>query len=313
VVAPKTVETIVSRFPKLDFVLASWQPMLETCFQTNAGLPFPYARYSEVLYNLGLAAPRAMAPGANAFCYTRGAAWMNHVVFPVTKERFLHDAKSVMPYIGKNAFALEPADVLKIEKGECEVISAGSNFVKRTGYSADLTFAPVTVQAPLEDENPDEVSAAELEATVREIVESRLSDFIRKNENAFLVHRKNKVIYELEVVFQEKSLHWNIDFSALQPQVTPGRNSLANLFALITASSLHGMIAGARGWDYALLGGFCRNFHKLYSVTTAGIVRADWIETADPLRLLLPYQEIFEKVLDHEVQKWNLVKQAAIA
>jgi hypothetical protein len=96
-------------------------------------------------------------------------------------------------------------------------------------------------------------------------------------------------------------------------RVFPGGNSLANLFALITASSLHGMTTGTREWDYALLGGFCRNFHKLYSITTAGIVRADWMETADPLRLLLPYQEIFEKVLDYEVQKWNLVEHAASA
>ena len=313
VVSPKTVETVLSRFPQLDFVLASWQPMLETNFQTNGGLPFPYARYGEVLYNLGLASPRALAPGANAFCFTRSAAWMNHVVFPVSKARFLHDVRSMLPNIGKNAFALEPADVLTIEKGECDVILAGSDFVKRTGYSADLSFAPVTVQAPLEDDNPDGVSGEELESTVRDIVESRLPDFIRKNDNAFLVHRKNEVIYQLEVVLPEKSLQWNIDFRASQPQVSPGSNPLANLFTLITASSLHGIISGARGWDYALLGSYCRSFHKLYSVTTAGILRADWLDIPDPLRLLYPYQEIFVKVLDHEVQRWSMVEQAVSA
>lgn len=110
VVSPKTVETVLSRFPQLDFVLASWQPMLETNFQTNGGLPFPYARYGEVLYNLGLASPRALAPGANAFCFTRSAAWMNHVVFPVSKARFLHDVRSIT-VVGrlKNGMALRQA------------------------------------------------------------------------------------------------------------------------------------------------------------------------------------------------------------
>lgn len=313
VVAPKTVATVLSRFPEIDFLLAGWQPMLETNFQTNGSLTFPYGRYGEILYNLALASPRAMAPGANAFCYTRSAAWMNHVVFPVNKQRFLSDVRQALPGIGNNAFALEPGDVLTIENRECRASSSGSEFVKRTGYYADLSFSPVVVPATLEDDNPDGIPESELESTVRDIVQGQLSEFIRKSGNAFLVHRRIPVIYQLEVVLPNNSLQFHIDFSAAQPQVSLGRNPLANFFTYITASTLHGIIAGTRGWDYALLGGYCRTWHNLYSVTPGSISPANWFEISDPLRLLYPYQDIFMKVLDAEVQRWSkTVEPAAV-
>jgi hypothetical protein len=311
VVAPKTVEVVLSRFPQIDFLLACWQPMLETNFQTNGSLSFPYERYRDVLYNLSLASPRALAPGANAFCYSGGAAWMNHIVFPVTKDRFLNDVRGVLQNIGDNAFALEPGDVLLLEEHECRTLASGCDFVKRTGFSADLSFSPVNLQSRLEDDNPDGISSGELESTVHDIMESHLPDFIRKNENAFRLHHKAQVIYQLEVVFPAKTMQWNIDFRSDQPAVSAGHNSLANVFTSITSSSLHGIVSGARGWDYALLGGYCRNFHKLYSVTLEGILRADWFDLPDPLRLVYPYQQIFEKVLDRELERWSMPAEQA--
>ena len=304
-VAPRTVSTVLSRFPEIDFLLAGWQPMLETSFQTNGSVVFPYTRYGETLYNVALASPRAVAPGANAFCYKRAAAWLNNVVFPVRKERFLNDIRQVLPTIGNNAFELDPGDVVSLENHECRVISAGSNFVKLTGYRADISFSPVVLRAALIDDNPNEVSTEQLESTVKKITEVDLPDFMTGNRNAFLIHGKAGAIYQLEVVFPHKSLQWHIDFRASIPKVSAGCNPLANLFTYITASSLDGIASGTRGWDYALLGGYCRTFQKLYSITTAGMLVPNPFETPDPLRLLYPYQDVFMKVLDGELQRWN--------
>jgi hypothetical protein len=43
----------------------------------------------------------------------------------------------------------------------------------------------------------------------------------------------------------------------------------------------------------------------MYLVTPAGILPGDRFEVSDPLVLLLPYQEVFERVLDAEVDKWS--------
>jgi UDP-MurNAc hydroxylase len=80
VVSPRTVQTVLSRFPVIDLLLAAWQPMLEMNFQGNRSISFPYDRYAEILYNIRLASPHALSPGANGFRYKGAASWMNHIV-----------------------------------------------------------------------------------------------------------------------------------------------------------------------------------------------------------------------------------------
>jgi hypothetical protein len=306
VVGSKTIEKVRSRYHNVDLLIASWQPMLEDNFQMNKSLSFPYEQYGQILYNIGLISPGAVTPGANAFCYTGGSAWLNGVVFPISRERFLRDVGEAVPSVSDSAFATDPGDVITARGGTCRLISHGCEFVRRLdGARSILDFSPVTTNGTLIDENPDGVDEETMESKIIAAVENDLVTMLREKSSQFLEHRKWGVIYQLEVVLPNNRLNWVIDFSRPELQVVPGRSPLANTFTYITGSSLYGLITRTRGWDYGMLGGYYRNFKSLYSVSPMGIVRADNINNSDPLHALFPYQEVLTSILDREVELWS--------
>jgi hypothetical protein len=303
VVSPRTAETVLSFFPKIDFVLAAWQPMLETNFQTNSSLAFPLPRYSEVLYNIGLVAPRAVAPGANAFCCLGASSWLNSVVFPASRERFAADVVDACPSLRDRVYQLHPSDTVALSGGNVLHTPEGSDFVRRTGGddAISLAFSPVEVDARLMDEGDTD---AEAEAEIVRAVEHDLAAYIENHAGEFALHAKWKVIYQLEVVLPHGRLAWTADFSVSPAQIRRGRDPKANLFTTITGNAFSGLIRRTLGWDYALLGGFCRRFRKLYAVTPAGVVPGD-SHIKDPLDMLYPYQELLTTILDKELERWT--------
>jgi hypothetical protein len=315
VVTPATVERVLSRFPVIDLLVASWQPMLEDKFQTNQGLTFPYPRYSEILHNIGLVSPRALLPGANAFCYNGGASWLNHVVFPLTKDRFLSDLESVLDCGRENFFAGDPGDTVMVTSAGSHHKRGACEFVKGTRSDPSfLTFSPVEVDARIYDENPDGVGKDELESTAIRAVETDLANFLREKPIHFLDHHRWKVIYQLQVISPEDRLFWVIDFSGSTPTVVRGQSALANVTTYITASALYGLSTRTRGWDYAYLGGYYRSFRNAYSATRLGIVRPEKSSLlADPLEFVYPSEEILRCVLDLEIRKWGTQPAAAAA
>jgi UDP-MurNAc hydroxylase len=314
VVAPATVRKVLSRCPQIDLLLAAWQPMLEANFQINASVSFPYRRYGEILYNLGLVSPRTLAPGANGFRYTRAASWMNHVVFPVSRERFLEDVKTVCPQIHSSA-TFDPGDKFHIEKGVVRHETRASDFVIQTG-DGDRTlfdFSPVTAGGPLVDDNPDGVPESELTTTVVHAIEERLATCLRLNSTHFKVNRLWKVVYQLNVVLPNTQLQWSIDFSGSEPRLERGHNPLANVCTTMTGSSIHGLSNGTRGWDFAILGSYCRRFQKLYSTGSHGVLPGQEAGIVDPLDMIFPFQECAERFLDNEVVRWSQAPAEVLA
>lgn len=308
VVSPGTVRTVQACFPKIDLLLAAWQPMLEANFQTNASLAFPYKRYEEILYNIGLAMPRTLAPGANGFRYTGAASWMNQVVFPVTRERFLGDVRAACPAL-EATITFDPGDQIHLQDCVSTHEPGGSDFVRQTGEGDRtlLDFSPVTAGGSLIDDNPAGVSDAELEATVIDAIEKRLAGILLHSPQLFAVNHRWKVVYGLTVVLPNALLGWTIDFSDDIPFLSRGRNALTNVVTMITGSSLHGLVHGTKGWDYAILGSYCRRFQKLYSVTENGVVSRQQSGITDPLEAIFPFQECAERFLDNEVKRWSRV------
>lgn len=305
VVTPKTVKMVQSRFDVVDLLVAAWQPMLEDSFQTNKSLSFPYERYNDLLYNIGLVSPRALMPGANAFCYTGGASWLNRIVFPITRERFVHDVLSVAPSVGANIFPADPGDRITLKHGEYHHQEGGCDFVARLETDRiSLNFAPVTAEPQLRDENLDHVPEHQLEAAATKTIEIELAEFVRAKHRLFVEHQRWKVIWQIEVVLPSRTLAWVVDFVQTIPQISKGHSPLANSFAYITASSLHGLVNRTRGWDYAYLGGYYRSFEKIYSVSPCGLIRRGEGSLSDPLALMYPYNDILTSILDREVEKW---------
>lgn len=301
-----TVDFVSSRHPRIDFLLASWQPMLELSYQFNQSLAFPYTEYGPMLDNVRAIKPQAVAPGANAFKYTGGSAWLNEVVFPVTREQFCRDVGVLCPGLQGRIFELDPGDVLTFNKGEFSHQVGGCAFVKKlSGDREELDFSPVTAGHNLRDQLLPDVSPESVRDTICEEAETHLISFIKEHPALFKEHYRWKVIYQLSVVFPEGCRKWSFDFSEAEVRLGRGRHPLSNFCAYITASSFYGLLAGIHSWDYAMMGGYYRRFNKVYAVTPYGLARPESTLLRDPLELLIPYRKILENCLLRETLKWT--------
>lgn len=307
VVSLNTIRLIKSRYEKIDFLLATWQPMLEMNYQMNMSLSFPYYIYGKLIETISTIQPKAVAPGSNAFRCNGGASWLNKIVFPVTREQFCHDIKIACPEIGENIFALDPGDILNFEHGEFNLLTGQCKFVQKVSdQRADLDFSPVRVGNEMIDGNPDNYALDDMQEVICQEISVNLAEFINKNKKfLFIEHSRWQVIYQLEIIFPDGSKIWNFDFSESNIQAQAGRNPLANLFTYMTASSLYGILKQLKGWDYANLGGYYRRFQKIYLPTPQGIIKPDEEQMSDPLALKFPYRQILKKVLDQEIAQWS--------
>ncbi|ODH02074.1 hypothetical protein A4S05_02725 [Nostoc sp. KVJ20] len=303
----KTINFVKSRYPVIDFLLASWQPMLETEYQYNQSLSFPFPGYSHILQLIGLIKPKAISPGANGFKFIDGSSWLNQVVFPVTQEQFCRDIGKVCPAV-ENIFSLQPGDICEIKDGTSTYISGKSQFVKTVEDDREkLHFSPVTVNGELIDRNPDNYDIHEMRKAIEEEVSLNLSPFFMEHKNdLFGEYCHWEVIYQIEIVFPDDSQKWYFDFSEETIQCKAGANPLANVFNIITASSFYGVLKCDKTWDYPGTGGHLRAFEKLYIASTHGTIRPD-IKSVNisPLALRFPYEKLFESVLYKEVEKWG--------
>ncbi len=302
-----TIRFVKSRYRQVDFLLATWQPMLEINYQSNRSLSFPYSVYNKLLGNISVIRPKAITPGSNGLKLINESSWLNQILFPVTREQFCKDVRMVCAEIGENVFALDPGDILAFKNGEFSYLKEMCQFVKKVEDNREsLDFYPVKVGADLIDDNPDNYNLNEMREAIEEEVYINLSKFIQeKKDSLFLEHCRWNVIYQLEVIFPDSSYKWSFDFSEENIQARLGRNPFANLFISITASSFYGLLKRVKGWDYAYMSGYYRRFQKIYIATPHGIIKPSEAEIEDPLVFRFPHKDIFDIIRHQEVEKWG--------
>jgi UDP-MurNAc hydroxylase len=301
--APSTIQRIRADYPQIDLLLTPWHISLEGKYQYNQNISFPFSLYSYLFYLIGLVGAKAVIPGAQGFKYINESAWQNQVVFPTTRERFCYDLKLAFPAIADRILAIDPGDELildreaiQLERGNCDYVST------IVDDRACLDFMPTKIGVPLVDRNLEHHPLPVLTEQIDRQIEIELPEFITNYRNSvFLEHIHWQVIYQLEVIFPDRTQVWSIDFS--QPMITAvkGRNPLANLFTSISASCLYALIEKQRDWDYLLCSGEYRTFHKIYTVARHGIVAAEHSIPKDPLELRFPSAYIAGQHLDREL------------
>jgi len=284
VVSPTTIDFLVSRYSRIDFLLVSQQYQPGFPYGPNRALIFPYEEYGKLLYNVSLIRPKAIAPGANGFSSVGGSSWLSRIVFPVTREEFCRDVRLAWPELGDNIFELDARDSLTFGDGHI-----GSKIVRKTGDCLSYAdFAPKLGQG-LKDPDPDNESVERMMKSIIEEVEVHLPAFIDDNHSAFAEHRDWNVIYELDVVFRGGRRSWFFDFSSGVVAARRGRNPLSNFLTCISATSFYAMLKKKHGWDYAILEGHYRRFTKVYSVTPLGLNRPEGVRIADLLSVRFQY------------------------
>jgi UDP-MurNAc hydroxylase len=309
VVSSETIGLLLNRYARIDFMQAMWQPMLELNYQTNGSLAFPFSAYGQLLYQIGLLRPRAIAPGANGFKYCANSAWLNRLVFPVTRERFCADVREACPDI-RQVISFNPGDTIRLTSEGVDYIPGGCSFVRQLFDSIDpYVFSPVKIDDRFIDANEDHYDVDEMRDSIEGEITETLPQIIEAHSGSFLDHKKWNVIYQLEIAFPDEQRQWVIDFSENPIRVAEGPHPLSNLFVYITASALFGMIRKVKGWDYAAMGGFYRMYQKVYKATPYGLVQPEHCAFRDPLALRFNYDELLQAVLLHDAQKWSPAAQ----
>ncbi len=304
---PPTIATVLEYYPKIDFLLATWQPMMESNFQSNESLQFPYHNYGQVLYNINLINPTAVAPGANAFKYIEGGSWLNQIVFPVTREKFCEDVRQVCPSVKNNVFPFEPSDKVEFNHNQFIYTPSGCEFVKKIKDDREeLDFSPVNVGNSLVDTNPDNYNLSVMEEAIADKIGVNLTQLIQEQQDKiFLEHQRWQVIYQLEIIFPNEVQKWYCDFSQQPLKMQKGRNPLANFFCYTTASGFYSLIQKTKGWDYLGLGGYHRSYNKIYQVTPLGLVLPHYIEFVDPFTMLFAEEDLEIIMRDVEIKQWK--------
>jgi len=244
----KHVDLVMAIAGKIDLLLSTWQPMLETAIQDNEPVQFPTAQYAHLLANVARIRPGALAPGANGFKYLGESAWLNHIVFPQSRDRFLRDVVTMLPDLESKAFAFDPGDVLEMKDSAVRLIRGGSRFVSSAPRDPfELEFRPCTAQRPLTSAAGPLTSAEH--SLVDGFCEETLSRFIAENPILYSSHRQWEVIYQLEIAYSDHSKYWSIDFSDQAPEWRREHNPSASLFCGVTASGLASVLNGQHTWE----------------------------------------------------------------
>ena len=296
------IRDVIARVGHPDLFLASWQPMMEMAWQNSEELSFPYATYAAILDNIRRVNPRTLAPGANGFRYAGPAEWMNHVVFPLPREKFLADVVDLLPDC-EAVFPFDPGDVLELTGGVATCHKQAASFVRSEPRDPlVLAFCPPTAQRPLTDPLGDD-GQSDYE-TIRTFLEDTVSAWLQSDGPLFADHRTWKVVYQLEVGFGDKSHYWHIDFRDENLLVRAGQTPIATISCGITAAALAGLINGTGSWDRASLGGSYYQFQRIYGVWEKGLVFPNRLYTPNPLSLLFPEDNVFAALIEHQLKQY---------
>jgi UDP-MurNAc hydroxylase len=291
--APATIERVKQSFPKIDIFLPPWNVGMESKYQTNQGLGFPFDVYDHLYHLISLVTPQAIIPGAQGWKYIDSGDWQNQIAFPQTRERFCKDMVTVLPEA--QVCSLDPGDIAELDEDSgFHHKSAACSYARMVIDDREtIAFSPVNFHKDLHDSNLLGYPLETLEEAISTEVTIHLTTFIQEHlSNAFAEHQHWQVIYQLEVVFPDrKNKIWHIDFRKSPLTAEEGYNPLANLFFYITASGFYSLSQKTHGWEYLVNTGAYRHFHKVYLPNAKGILSAKSEQIIDPLFLKYPKNE----------------------
>ncbi len=291
----------------IDLLLATWQPMLELQWQNHDSPAFPLGEYARYLANVARIRPRALVPASNGFRYCGGAEWMNHVVFPQTRERFMADVVAMVPELAGSVFEFDPGDELELRDGATTHHRRASPFVTSDERDPfELEFLPATARAPLRDRPA--YPALNMREEIETFITHTFPAAVRAEPEHYELHRRWGVVYQLEVALRESSLWWYADFRRPGVVLEPGRTPLANIACGITANALYGLITGSSGWDYAACAGNYYQLSRTYGVWENGLVFPGGVELTNPLVRIFPSGVSLARITERQLAEFRPVE-----
>ncbi|MBI1892701.1 MAG: MBL fold metallo-hydrolase [Candidatus Rokubacteria bacterium] len=258
-----TIQEVVARFGIIDLLIARYASQNFEFFESRT-TAFPYEEHQRNLETVLAISPRGVVPGSAGFKFAGNHAWLNRYLFPVSAERFVTDLERLAPAI--RPVLLRPGDVGEIEGGEVEVGRGASPFCRMTRYDTDLLrFDPTAPSPPLQDPNPTGYKEAEMSRTTAACLEGLYRYAVEHAGRRLTLaarYRRAGAVYQVEVVFPDKTRCWQIDFRVDPPRFQADGRVEANVVHRIAGSALTDWALRRRGYFYTRA--YSRRFSTLY-------------------------------------------------
>lgn len=287
---------------RVDLLLAQWQPMLEIAAQLGGAVEFPLPGYAALLRQIAAVEPRALVPSSADTAHTRRWRWLNHVVHPVERGRFLADARQLIDQRGLDA-TVHPGGLgtrYRLRAGELTVDMDESLYELelQDELESGRTFEPLAMPPVRAWPRPyaDEASMC---GRIDAWVAGELGAALAERYAEFAVDRP--LTFCLRAVAASGPRAWSLRVDHHGARVTQADDPSWDVLNVLPASALVAVLDGELSWSDVLLAGDLRALTRAYRVTPDGLAPANVAATF--LYYALPYDASFEHATLRRVQR----------
>lgn len=306
----ETLVQLHERFPQLDLAIVPWQPLQDVQFASGAGVNFPFAMYARAFSTALQLNARAVVAGSCGFRATGGSSWLNHVIFPLTRARFVADLEQANPGLAGKVFQVDPGDRIEVtSEGIFQHSDALDYCVREEAYRWEtFAFQPHLLGLPVAEDGGSDFSIHEAVDAVESLVCEELAAFVHAHPARFRWHFRWKLIQHIQVIFHDGQRDWVVDFSSPRLEIRAGTDPRALMHSVISASALMKLVAQQFNFEYLMLSGRYRHASYVYLSEPTGIRVAPPGYVLDPLRLMLGDVESEQLPLVNRIVQNNVSK-----
>lgn len=251
-ISPITISTVLKHCSRVDLLFAMYASQNFEFFE-SLNKSFPYETHRQNLQNVLTVRPSLTVPGSAGFRFFGEHEWVNRFLFPISRELFLDDLKSLDETLA--AAIINPGDVAEISNGEIKIRRQASPFSRTLEDDTDkISFTPTSSIPSLTDPNPERFELSEMEQTISRIIEDGLFRYCTEHARDWLEAAGKyfacQAVYGIEVVFPQHKMNWTIDFRTDPIRLRREGDPQANVIHQIAASALNGWILRRKSFFY---------------------------------------------------------------
>ncbi|MEW5848715.1 MAG: MBL fold metallo-hydrolase [Myxococcota bacterium] len=279
---------------ELDVAFCAYRPLLEHASMWVDESGFPRERYERLLEMAICTRARTVIPGSAGLRAADHHGWLNHRIFPVSREEFVRDLNAVAPELRTQL--LNPGEALVLRKGADPVVE-DSRWARTVELDEDrVAFDPEGHPAPpLVDENSHRYREPVMRDAITTLMEEHFPRAMRntltwRTTGPLRTLWDRRAALQVDVVFPSTTESWHV--AQWSPfTLERGAHPDADYTFQYVASQIHGYARG--NW---------RQTPRVVARRRRGIAKGAFRFSAlDPARL----HDVDQYLVVDETFEWN--------
>ncbi len=264
----ESVDQVHRMVGNIDYLLAPWQPFLETTWQLRSDARFPFDLYWQLLHEALSVNAHVVTPGANGLRFVGNATSLNRVAFPITRQRFQSDLQQLT---ASKVLLTSPGDCVRLANNAVTLLPTPAPWITRHHEEAgipDLLFLPAALGSIFDRALRSAANKTALPPAATNPWASLVSRVCLSTlEKQGQLFRDWGVVFQWIVVDELTATPFHIDFTQAAPVPAAGWNPLANLVVCTTAGLLRALEAREVSLSFMLTGGEYCVLNSIYIPT----------------------------------------------